>query len=693
MHTQFRFFVIICGIVLAVIYGLSSSPFPSGYADSDELITASVYHSVAHPPGFPLFISISHLGLKLLSILPPAQAANYLAGIYQAGAALFFFLLMRDMLRNHQKKYVNSIALAATGITAFSYHWWLYATVFEITSFSNLLTTGTMWCAYRWYNTATVANRWFWLTWLFAGLLLGHFQLAILLFPSLLILLLSKTKRLSLIVGGVCITIAVFGISNLLLFVQNQHRLPISWEFLDTNAGWIGHITRRDYTGFNPEVNTNFHTAFPIPSQFDQTSLISVGEYLHDLWGYFSPLGIFLALVGIISLWKKDRLLASIITIQFACTGPFLAAYMRLSLYAFEANLIKGMGERQFVINQLSVGLCIGFGIAALASIYRHHLPKKRAFLPYVLAVCCIGIEMYANRSLLTSHNSRQVAFQLAQTRLQQALPGSLIICTNDVDCYSLLYLSNVLKQRPDVDVLPHVAVYKTAYVAANPNIYPYADISLPDYFPQLIAWNIPRRSAVYLTSGTDFYPDYFGWETGPFYLEPINQLFKFTRTMPSLQPVPIPSYISSVSAYDARDKYGKGILETVANSYAYAGFLALKYQQVNIAAQYFQAALTIDPHNQQAKTMYDNRVDYAAKLKTIPIPNTVESYTKAASEQEKKGNNQVAENLFRQATYIDPMNESAIVALSTFYTRSNQPQLAAIYIQHLQTIQAYKKP
>ncbi len=692
---QKRFFVsgIIATALLVTIYGMSSSPFPSGYADSDELITAAFFHSVAHPPGFPLFISISHLALKFLWFLPPAQAANYLAGVFQTGATIFFFFLIRDMLRDSVKKNRNLIAFAATGITAFSYHWWLYATVFEITSFTNLLATCTLWCAYHWHQSSTINNRWFWLTWILSGILLSHFQLAILLFPGLLILLLAKTKHIPLIISGIGVTVIIFGIANTLLFVQNQNRLPISWEFQNTSTGWFNHITRRDYVGFNPEINTNYHTAFPIPSQLDHISLMSISDYLSDIWGYFSPMGVLLALIGIISLWKKDRLLASIITSQFILTGPFLAAYMRLSQYQFEPNLLKGMGERQFVINQFAIGLSIGFGMAVLTIFFQKHFSKKLSWL-YMFAVSLIGIEIFSNRSLFTTNTSRQIAYQLASTRLNQAVPGSLIICTNDVDCYSLLYLSNALKIRSDVEVLPHVLAYKTAYLSTHPTIYPYHDASLPDFFPQLLAWNIAHRPAVYLTSGVDFYPDYFGWETGPFFLEPIGQLFKFTTTMPTqLHSSSIPSFIHPISTYDPRDKYGKGILETIANNYAYAGFLSLKYQQVDAAAQYFQTALKIDPHNTQSQVMYENRDNYAAKLKSTPLQNTVAAYLKTATEQEKNKNNKTAESLFRQATYIDPLNESAITELSHFYARHNQLQQAAIYTQHLQTIQQFKKP
>lgn len=693
MHKRFPIFVAICGVVLAIIYGISSSPLPSGYADSDELITAAFFNSVAHPPGFPLFIFTSHHALLLLRMFSPAQAANYLAGIYQAGATVFFFLLIRDLVRNHLKNHQNSIALATAGLAAFSYHWWLYATVFEITSFTNLLTTATVWCAYHWYQSSSVSNRWFWLTWILAGILLSHFQLAILLFPSLLILLLAKTKRITLIASGIGIVITVFGITNLPLFIQNQHPLPISWDFPNTVDGWMGHITRRDYTGFNPEVNTNFHTAFPTLSQFDQITLTSIGNYARDIWGYYSPLGIILALVGLVGIWKKDKLIAAVITAQYVLTGPFLAAYMRLSQYVFEPNLINGMGERQFVINQVSIGMYIGFGIITLATYYQKQLVKKPVQM-YVLAICLIGIEAFTNRSLITTHTSRQTAYQLAQARLNQAVPGSLIICTNDVDCYSLLYLSNVLKIRPDVEVLPHVYAYKTTYLATHPDIYPYQDALQLDYFPQLLAWNIARRPAVYLTSGVDFYAEYVGWETGPFYLEPMGQLFKLTSTQPIITPPnTIPSFISSTTLYDSRDKYGKGILETIANSYAYAGFLSLKYQQVDAATRYFQNALTVDPQNEQAKTMYENRELFAEKFKTTPLQNTVNTYLKTAAEQEKNNNNKTAERLFRQATYIDPLSELAITSLSDFYARHNQPQLAAIYSQHLQVIQKYKKP
>ena len=364
----------------------------------------------------------------------------------------------------------------------------------------------------------------------------------------------------------------------------------------------------------------------------------------------------------------------------FIISGPIFAGYLKAADIDFQPSLIVGVAQRQYFIGEITFMLIVGIG---LYEIFR----KLKWISPVLIAVSLISIEIFSNLSIVSQKSSRVLSSQIAKVRMSQVEPNSLIICTNDVDCYSLFFESIVKKTRQDVTILSHSSVYNKNFLMRNPHFYPYDDFGNPDYFAQLISWNMNQRP-VYLTSGVSFYPDYIGFETGPFYLKPEGLLLKITTDYPEISSASsLPSVLKPITTLDYRDKYGKGIVEVMANNQAYAGYLSLVYKNTSTATKYLKNALYLDPNNSQALKLHNNLQQYAEELAFTPKPFSASSLVVRAKELESQNELESAETLLRYASYLEPKNPSILDDLITFYQKSNQPYRANIIINHKQKL------
>jgi hypothetical protein len=683
------FIKIACFLSLGLLYNASATTLPTGQADADELTISAYLYSLPHPPGYPIFITISHPIIRLLAhFTTVAHAANIVAGWYGVITLFVIYETLNTVVNSitHQKQPTILISGISTIIIAFSYHFWLYSTIFEIFTFSTLCTAITIYSCFRWYYFQK--PKWYWLSWLTFGILISHIQLGILLLPGwLLMQWFSFHQRpknnfrtcIQQNVIGFIVAACVFFCINGLLFIQNHNQLN-SWGMTASLKGWITHIARQDYSGVNLERDSDRQTMIPAYI-FDDQTIKSMSMYLQMISQSCSPLIAVLLLISCIIGWKKHRQETAIISLWFITSGIALAGYMRLSSFTFEPLLYQGIGERQFSLSLIPIALLIALGIESISQIIGRSTKKvKCAFL--LVVILNIGYQIANNMSVLTHKQNRTVAYQQAKTRLDSVESNALIICSNDIDCYSLFYIQDIEKYRTDVFVLSHKPVYKLSVISHNTSLYPYPTITAQDYFPLLLSWNVTKRPT-YLASGINYYVDYIGLESGPFYLKPTPPfLFKVETTIPqNITAEPLPDFLSI--PIDTNNKYALGIRESIGNSLAYAGYLTLRYQQPNSANVFLNQALQIDSTNRQTYKIINEQQQIQTYLKPTE-PLSALAYVSLGDKADKEQQLQSAETYYRQATYKDPTNINALTTLRDFYQKYGIYDKASEIGQHL---------
>jgi hypothetical protein len=657
---------LLIGLFFFCIYSLSAAATPTGIADADELTLTSYFLSVPHPPGFPLFTLLGFLGIHTIGLFTnPAHAANLISAIYQATAVSLFFFLSLQLIKLFSQKKHTLLPLIATMLFGFSYLIWNYATIYEITSFTALLAMATLVSAISWYQAKKPQQKYlFFATWIVAGILLAHYHLAILYFPAFLWLVFAAKKfdpkSFSLGLLTLATTAVLF---SSILFLLNTNT-PFSWDFSKTGSGWWNHLMRRDYEGLDLETNTLYQSAFAVPNLFDEISFQSILDYLSTVINHFTlPVGITMIL-GSIYLWQKNRIFFWFNLLLFLFSGPLLAAYMKTASYSFQINRLLGIAERQYILGEFAAALFILPGLLFIKQIFA----QKTALVPLTLTILTV-YQLYSNSSIIFSPQTRSFNYDFQKQKLLQADADALIICSTDIDCYTLWYLSRVEQVRPDIVVLSHVPTYSTHYLTSQFKTYPFSQNDNPEYLKLLIAHNYPNRP-IYFSSGIGFYDEYLGLENGPFFLLPTNNMFRLTTQYPetlSFNAAPnVPSPI------DPRARYPRGIIEAIANNAAYAGYLSLKYGQPDIGSQYLQASIQLDPASLQTQELINFQQAIAESVFISDPQFTPQKLITLGLQAETAAKWDEASQYFRYAYLLGGNNPKIINAALDFYNRTN---------------------
>jgi hypothetical protein len=107
--------------------------------DSGELVAESCALGVAHPPGYPLFVLLSHVATKKMAPLlggSPAWRSNLMSCAFASLAAVFVYLTVDELTRGTRRH--NAFAAASAGVLyALSPVVWLYAISSEVFAMNN----------------------------------------------------------------------------------------------------------------------------------------------------------------------------------------------------------------------------------------------------------------------------------------------------------------------------------------------------------------------------------------------------------------------------------------------------------------------------------------------------------------------------------------------------------------------------
>src|SRR3989344_5133315 len=121
--TLVSFVLIFLFTFILYIPGISPSVFGG---DSGDIILASWFGGVAHPPGYPLNTMLGYIFTHLPISGSVAYKADILAAFLQAASVGLIFLIVKKLTKN------TLIALSASLVLAFNPLFWLYAHTLEV---------------------------------------------------------------------------------------------------------------------------------------------------------------------------------------------------------------------------------------------------------------------------------------------------------------------------------------------------------------------------------------------------------------------------------------------------------------------------------------------------------------------------------------------------------------------------------
>lgn len=430
------------GFVL--LYGIyaASGIFPG---DAGDLVSAAVTGGIPHPPGYPLYTFIGWV-IAHVPVSTPAWRMVWLSIIPHAATLVLVYMIAYRLMRHRMA------SLYAVCVLAGNYVFFLYSTTPEVFALLDFFVAALLYLAVSLH--ARYSDRLFYLFCFVVGLSFTHHPFIVLLLPSLFLLVFARAvsgKRAwrrgilgaSWLAGGL--------VPYAYVFFAARWSSIINWDRPITLSRFFQLVTRADYGSFMSGSMVG-HT---LVERF-----LNVKAYIGFLILDYTWVGIFLALVGIVWVWRKNHDFAVSFILGFLLMGPAFSFY---SSFPIVNRFVLGTVERFSLPGYVLIAPLAGIGSVVvsvwMAARFRFmaDTAKKRrvlvllfylVFSIYPVSVGAMTLWRFAGLSgdRTTDNYARDV--------LKSAPEGSIVLLTRDTPLFSVQYMRYATGYRSDTYVV-----------------------------------------------------------------------------------------------------------------------------------------------------------------------------------------------------------------------------------------------
>lgn len=413
-----------CFGLLLLVYTATAAPsltWAHYGADGGDLVTAVVRGRLPHPPGFPVYLLLGRVALRL-PWGDPAWRLNYLSAICAAAAAGLTSFVVRRLSRSSKGQ--SFVALCAGLSLGLAPLFWSQALITEVQAPAALLSALLLFLAVQGTPPSLLGFMW--------GVSMGVHPTLVWLAP----LVVwggarsagweghrgpSKHTGIHLLVGSLAALGGWWVAYGLLLPRLAQE--PSPWGGLTTLADWAAYVSGRLY-----------HTyVFGLPLEFWPRRLLAEAALMVR---QFTPVGVPLLIWGGEALWRQDRSLAFANGLTFA----------GFSLFAIGYNTADSL---VYLVPALPVvAIWVGLGWQALFDT----LDSGRSWW-YVICLLLPLVQAGWNWRTVDLHRD-YTAVSWLETTLRTAPRNATLVTTQDAATFALWYGRDVLKIRSDVRIV-----------------------------------------------------------------------------------------------------------------------------------------------------------------------------------------------------------------------------------------------
>ena len=499
--------------------------------DSGELILAAKTLGVAHPPGFPLYVLLTHF-FTWLPLGNVAARVNLASAVFAAFASAILTLAVAEVLlvpklppnvsgpvkgRRRARVPASTVVkaddrssesggmilavlpcIAAGLLFACSRTLWAYATITEVYTLNTLLICLIFFLMFRWRRRlltehrqgskkarrggiASPHDRWLYAAAFVFGLAMGvhHVSVAVTL-PGIAVLVLA-TEGIAFFASKRLLKAAVISLLGLAIYVYlplAAMRSPaMNWGNPRTLEEIWWHVSGRQYQAF-------LSTSAEIIARQFKTFLELVGREFNPIWG---PVGLLAAIGGLISIFRRDR------------TMFWFAALVIVADLAYGLNYeIAEDKDAYYLPVFVTLAIAAGCGIAWLGrSLRRTRMTELVATsVSLILAAILPCVALASN----LPYNNRHRYFIASDyiKNIESTIEPNGMLLTLDWQVYSpLLYLREIEGLRKDIIAIDVLQLRRSWY-------YDY----LEQAYPALMAANRDKVDA--------FLEDLHHWEHDP---------------------------------------------------------------------------------------------------------------------------------------------------------------------------------
>ena len=413
---------IILFIFFASLYIYTAAPGVYD-GDSGEMATAVYTLGLAHPTGFPLYMLTGKLFTLLAPIKDVAYRLNLFSAFLTAGALVFVYFTLRNLGNSPFASLTSSFILGLGRSTI-----WRNATTTSIYSLS-LFLAAILWFIFsKWKRDPKIKHLyWYGLVW---GLSLGtHTTMLIMGIPFLLMLWQSRSvfkSKISVLLKIIFVAI-IPGLQYIYLLFAYRRNGIVTWGSMASWSDFMYYITQRQY-------------AFKMWSRDSSASINFFKKITELLTSEFTIVLFFVAIIGLIVLFKKYRSIFAIITLTALANVILLFSYGKLDNELF-------ILYRYIFIADLALILAIAFGLDTLVESLGSLKNKGRLIFLMLIVLVIVGFQF---KYAFTNNNRRKnyLVGDTAQNILKTVEPSSIILAYGDPIIGPLWYFQSIGGRR-----------------------------------------------------------------------------------------------------------------------------------------------------------------------------------------------------------------------------------------------------
>ena len=433
---------LVVGVGLLGVYLLTLAPtitWAHHGADGGDLVTAVAQGGIPHPPGFPTYLALGELFIRL-PWGEPAWRLNLMSAALAAGAGALTAVAVRvlqskreeareqrsrgpeeqESRRGEAKNEKQEAGgkrqeICAGLVLGLAPLFWSQALIAEVYAPAAFFAALVIVLALRGGPASVLGLAW--------GVGMGAHPTLLFLAPLVAWGAWGDERdRQSRLVWTGLLALAGWGVMyGPVLLARGQ--TPSPWADVSTPAGWWALVTGRLYRGY----------LFRLPlSAWPRRLLAWVGLLARQ----FTPIGAILAGLGLARLWRERRALASVSALAFGGFSLYAVGYDTADSLVYLAPALP------------LAALWLGAGLVWATAWLRQRL-RQGVWLILVLPL--LQATLFWGQTDLSGDRS---ATKWAAQVLHQAPPDAVLLTAHDAHTFTLWYVHDVLGERQDVVIV-----------------------------------------------------------------------------------------------------------------------------------------------------------------------------------------------------------------------------------------------
>jgi len=414
--------------------------------DSGDLVSAAAQCGVPHPPGYALYTLLGCF-LNMIPLITPSWKLTLLSSIPHALVLAMLYGVVSVITS------MPGIGLATVILLAANYLFFLYSVTPEVFAGLSLFLMGISIALFTWMYIKKI-RHWYVLCFL-TGLSLSHHHVILFLAPAALVMIwkthVYKTlSRMHIIFGILWMFVGLLPYVYVIIAARFGHAVVL-WNNPNSFSRFMRLVTRADYGTFQSGA---------VYGAGLTERLLQFKAYGQLLLYDLRIIGVILAIIGWICLYKKQWIVWIYTTIAYLLLGPFFFFYASFPLMN---RFTLGTYERFMLPGYLILYLYLGVGLSVVYQYVTHTIGRmfssrtiytiwEYGIILFVVSYVSSQIYITINRFWGIQHD--QTANNLGIDILSTLPPRTILIMGRDTPLFTTQYMRYALNMRPDVKVI-----------------------------------------------------------------------------------------------------------------------------------------------------------------------------------------------------------------------------------------------